>query len=669
MTDWHQVGNAISSAASTVATSVTKVADATVNAVKQAANQVVDTLNDWTSINKKYDTDLSMSKYTGDGSVAGVETPWGVQGAQLYNSTYIQGTVSFSPCKFTRLTLSVAYCVGCGANGKVHIAAAIVFTLKDGLKEGSLAANGTLHGVFQLGIVAAAKYERDIGPVVFAEAPLGGIKLPGIITIGPTLSIGAGGKITAEATGQLLAGIILDWPSLVAKIDVADLGSTSASGFTPNITPVFNASGELSISADAHLNVALGFTVDLLNSKWRKQAALVDQPGVVVKAALSAEASLDANNNPTYQIGNDNCSGIGITATPYKKVVASLSGFEDKEIPGTSWTAKDPLSACIPLFGSRPVTRGLIDSSLGVSSRTSSADFLESAWEASTIDLRRRSAPIDVKSTRKRSGGLPTSRGPKVSERSAVMEREAQDKPSIFDHQENVKRQLNQTNMPVSNVTAPTAAIAPPVNVTEDDGDVTPDGDYSGDELAYTTVTSLDYEFGLHWHENGNVYAIPADETTANADNADPTAASVNPNDITSLFSAYEAYIMGDANGRMLHGYANEFAAHNMSRLRLHDPTSMPKTSVLLTLTSTPDPDGGDDFIVATDTDGNGYATAVCVYESCYPKVFVVANVESGPTALQSMPELTGPGVRLCGPMLFDDTDALDRKAVENRGQ
>lgn len=107
----------------------------------------------------------------------------------------------------------------------------------------------------------------------------------------------------------------------------------------------------------------------------------------------------------------------------------------------------------------------------------------------------------------------------------------------------------------------------------------------------------------------------------------------------------------------MLHGYSNEIAQHRISRLRLHDPTTMPATSVLLTLESTTNPNGGDDFVVATDTDGHGYALTVCVYDSCYPKLFVVADpVEDGVAVLETLPALTGPGVTRCGLMLFGDT-------------
>jgi hypothetical protein len=153
--------------------------------------------------------------------------------------------------------------------------------------------------------------------------------------------------------------------------------------------------------------------------------------------------------------------------------------------------------------------------------------------------------------------------------------------------------------------------------------------------------------------------STPSPPTTTDASSDDPTDtsdsdSSENPDDITSLFSAYGTNILGDADGRSLNGYTDEIAAHNVSRLRLHSPTAMPATAVLLTLTTVTDPSTGQGFLVAADTAGATYVPVVCVYQGCYPKILLVGDVDSGPTTLQGLPALTGQGVTQCAPLLFD---------------
>jgi hypothetical protein len=54
------------------------------------------------------------------------------------------------------------------------------------------------------------------------------------------------------------------------------------------------------------------------------------------------------------------------------------------------------------------------------------------------------------------------------------------------------------------------------------------------------------------------------------------------------------------------------FYRYNVTRMRLHSPDTMPATSVLLTLRSIQDANGGPDFLGAQDTAGNTYAPIVC---------------------------------------------------------
>jgi hypothetical protein len=299
---------------------VTSAVTSVANTVESAAKSAVSAVAQWASINKQFTKDLSLSEYP-----LNAQTPWG-SGYTMYNGSDIQ-----------------AYCVGCGANGQVHLTATLIFSLTEGLKEGSVAANGSLHSVFQLGIVAAASVVEPFPNVTILTVPLAGLELPGIVTIGPTITLGAGRSLTIDASGQLLAGVILDWPSVYAKVDVAAISSSTATGFTPNVNPVFQANGQLSAVADAHLAIGIGFTVNILSGKFEKSAQLVDQPGVTVNASVSASAQL-VDGQVQGQIGDGSCAGISISANAY----ADLAGTDYQVVQ--PWISSS-LTQCIALPG------------------------------------------------------------------------------------------------------------------------------------------------------------------------------------------------------------------------------------------------------------------------------------------------------------------------------
>lgn len=302
------VGSTIANTASNVASSVAQAATAAKDKVVETAAKAYDSLNPFTPRTfTPIDNDLNFATPKGSDT-----TPWG-NGKQLLSKSEKGGAIAI-------------YCVGCGVSGKIHVTGTVTFIVGKLSVSGNLKANGAIQAALELGIVASYKntwtYTRDI-----ANVPLSPLSIPGIITIGPQVTLSAGGSLTVDAVGQLLAGAVLDWPAIQATIDIGDLGGSSASGFKPHVNPVFEVKAAVSASADAFLTLAVGFGIDILAGTIKKQVALVEKPDINVAAKVSGQASL-SGGSVSGTIGNANCAGVALDVTFFNYVYADLAGSQ-----------------------------------------------------------------------------------------------------------------------------------------------------------------------------------------------------------------------------------------------------------------------------------------------------------------------------------------------------
>ncbi|KAF2182325.1 hypothetical protein K469DRAFT_586259 [Zopfia rhizophila CBS 207.26] len=189
------------------------------------------------SFNKDFTFDTKKNQQT-------KQTPWGV-GVELFSKTTPGGSGS-----------AAVYCVDCGADGKMVLQGKVTFSVIKGLETGYISADGNLHAGLQIGIVASYKdhwgFEKDIVTV-----PLTPYTIPGIITLGPSLSLAAGAELDILAEGQLLAGITADVPNFSARFDLKDQEKSVIPNFGPQAKPVFDGKGKIVISADAFLALKL----------------------------------------------------------------------------------------------------------------------------------------------------------------------------------------------------------------------------------------------------------------------------------------------------------------------------------------------------------------------------------------------------------------------------
>ena len=198
------------------------------------------------------------------------------------------------------------WCVDCGMHGSIKTTGSATFTVI-GITRLGLRLAGDLNANVQLGIDGFYHFERPVFEQRLFTAGLPGFSIPDIISIGPYLSIDIEAKVEVETIGQVLAGVNLDWPEIGMFVDFMDFSRAKSYGYAPIVTPVFKASGNVTVTASLGLPVGINVGVDILNGIFEKSIALVDTPAVEAVAEYSV--SYDSTTGQTT-VGTDDCEGI-----------------------------------------------------------------------------------------------------------------------------------------------------------------------------------------------------------------------------------------------------------------------------------------------------------------------------------------------------------------------
>jgi hypothetical protein len=147
----------------------------------------------------------------------------------------------------------------------------------------------------------------------------------------------------------------------------------------------------------------------------------------------------------------------------------------------------------------------------------------------------------------------------------------------------------------------------------------------SYDSTGTVTITDTTGALYLNPSINGSLFVSLVSDTT----------------DLTSLTGGYqfaadttEGLIMGDSASRLLYYFPNTMSAVGASRLRLRAWGEIPKTANLINLV--PMSTGSEEILVAIDTLGNYYFPFVCGIQDQLNKVFLVADVDTGASVLES---------------------------------
>jgi hypothetical protein len=184
-----------------------------------------------------------------------------------------------------------------------------------------------------LGLDAQVEYKNTITkPLVSAGLP--GFSVPGIITLGPFVSLSAELELEAKAIGQLFAGIAMDIPNFDATLDVFDSTKSVSSGFTPVFTKNFTATGEIDISANFGLPLKLGIGLVIPVIKFDKSIGIVERPGLNASASFTGStdaailATMACPNGVAYSVSLTNDVSLDffgkvVDLFPYSKTLAA----------------------------------------------------------------------------------------------------------------------------------------------------------------------------------------------------------------------------------------------------------------------------------------------------------------------------------------------------------
>lgn len=273
----------------------------------------------FTSVNKQLSGQYGLNYYPSN-----TDTRWG-RAYKLYEKDSVS-----------------AYCVGCGVNGQVTLSGSVSFTIANGFTSGAISANGNLHGVAQLGVVANIVKNFDLKEQVIAQAALSDLVLGGVLTIGPAIKLSAGANLGFEASGSLLAGVTLDWPAISATVDIINSANSKTDGFRPDVIPGFQAEGSVTASVTPYVKVSLEFTFGLLQGRFSRSLALVDKPSITATANVAAQAGL-TDDQITGSFTNG-CKGVLVGGTFRNQVYVDIFGISTKTL--LDYTS-DPISRCL----------------------------------------------------------------------------------------------------------------------------------------------------------------------------------------------------------------------------------------------------------------------------------------------------------------------------------
>ncbi|KEY65639.1 hypothetical protein S7711_07888 [Stachybotrys chartarum IBT 7711] len=532
------------------------------------------------------------------GDLVFVDSPFG-DAIQLFSIAGEAGPVSGDVTIF---------CVGCGVSGTARIAGKASFVPLEGLTEGFIELTSDLSFAVKLGIDAQAALSQDF------EIDLFSVGLPGlsfgIITIGPRIDVGARVGLEAAAAGTLLAGADLSFHGAGAVIDFVNSANTNAHGFTPVLTPVFEAQGQISASATLALPVGLRFGIQI--ATFDVSAGIVDEPSIRGTAQVAAGVGLGEDGQLEGGfLETDGCAGISAQLSFRNTLFAEITGLDNIDLLDTGDIVL--AQGCIEI-------PGLIEGG-------------EEAVSSTPLALPSVSMPI-VETRATPALTTPVVEGPAIMTSVSELPTEP------------VETEVPAMENPTDDLVAPPVSTAPEVlpvqghNFTYDAS--TPIS------ISYQDITGSEYAHLISGPStrisscsNGNVYAFNAAGSTSSS--------------CSDTWEYKAGALVADGASRPMHYYNNTMSVLGVSRLRVEAEASVPGSGVVVAWA----PSGEDSVYVAVDPKDQVLYPVVCEYEGGDdgPRVFLVKDLAVGTAVLESEEvrhSVTGGTVTRCSPLRLE---------------
>lgn len=210
-------------------------------------------------------------------------------------------------------------CAKCGIKGKITVDGEFAFSIKEGVTKGEISfvnpKSLTISAI--AGITVRGQLSEDLKKITkqLKALPLSPLAIPGIFTIGPQVSISAAATLDITGRLELLMGGELTIGDGTARASLVDSSRNELTGFHPTFKPVFKATaGEIGVTMDFGLPVALEAGLDVLSGKFKKTVGIVNTPSLYV-------------NGKAASGGGAACEGISLTVGAKNKIHIGAFGL------------------------------------------------------------------------------------------------------------------------------------------------------------------------------------------------------------------------------------------------------------------------------------------------------------------------------------------------------
>ena len=156
-----------------------------------------------------------------------------------------------------------------------------------------------------------------------AAVGIPGFQIPGIIIVGPSLSLAAIAELNITLAGQVLTGAQLTIANFAATVDFVDGRQSKSSNLTPQLTPIFNATGQVAATFALGLPLSLGIGLQIPALKFKKTVSINNAP------SIEASANYTASTTSVGVNGNTDCvNGIGYNVD-CKEMILILTNLQE----------------------------------------------------------------------------------------------------------------------------------------------------------------------------------------------------------------------------------------------------------------------------------------------------------------------------------------------------
>ncbi|EPS45077.1 hypothetical protein H072_910 [Dactylellina haptotyla CBS 200.50] len=235
------------------------------------------------------------------------------------------------------------YCVDCEM--KAHFYALGTFSYHLGsntITRGIVEFNTQFYLSLQFAFVIKDGVEREWEKTLL-EAPIGGLVIPQIVTIGPSVELSIGAEASASIYGGVLTGFVYDWSPAV-KFDFIDLKNSYLRGnVLPSIKDVFKIQAGITAKAEAFTLFKVNFGINFFKGALEIGASINNQPGVEAEMQYVIASAGDQEDD------DDECDGVSVGISFKNEIFLGFDFFDTKfKLP--FYTYKKPLmDECLTL--------------------------------------------------------------------------------------------------------------------------------------------------------------------------------------------------------------------------------------------------------------------------------------------------------------------------------